>query len=110
MTLKHTGLDAGEYAYYILLPNDGPFACLGLVEKYTGFLAVETQKNEENITSFKITETGNVVWLTEKKIKKVTINGKDLTDKVQKNGFVYELVLEDSDEKMMLEIEYPTTV
>jgi len=40
----------------------------------------------------------------------VTINGKDLTDKVQKNGFVYELVLEDSDEKMMLEIEYPTTV
>lgn len=107
---KQIALDAGEYAYYILLPNDGPFACLGLVEKYTGFLAVETQKNEENITSFKITETGNVVWLTEKKIKKVTINGKDLTDKVQKNGFVYELVLEDSDENMMLEIEYPTTV
>lgn len=102
---KTLSLNSGEYAYYILFPYDEPFTCLGLIEKYTGFLAVEMQKQKEHRVSFKIAETGSVAWMTEKKIKKVMLNGKDQTDKVQKKGFVYELILEDSSESMVLELE-----
>lgn len=102
---KTLSLNSGEYAYYILFPYDEPFTCLGLIEKYTGFLAVEMQKQKEHRVSFKIAETGSVAWMTEKKIKNVMLNGKDQTDKVQKKGFVYELILEDSSESMVLELE-----
>ena len=63
------------------------------------------QKQKEHRVSFKIRETGSVAWMTEKKIKNVMLNGKDQTDKVQKKGFVYELILEDSSESMVLELE-----
>ena len=102
---KKFSLNSKEYAYYILLPSDEPFTCLGLIEKYAGFLAVKMKKQEKNRVSFEITETGSVAWMTEKKINKVILNGKNQTDKVQKNGCVYELKINNSLESMVLELE-----
>lgn len=102
---KQIALDAGEYAYYILLPKEEALTCLGLIEKYAGFLAVEMQKTEGNVISFEVAETGSIAWLTEAKINRVMINGEEQTDRVRKKGFVYELELEEASEKMKLELE-----
>ncbi|NCC42556.1 MAG: hypothetical protein EOM18_03015 [Clostridia bacterium] len=105
---KRIILNSEEYAYYILLPKDDSLTCLGLIDKYAGFLAIRGHKRiGERTMSVQIAETGSFAWLSDTAISRVIVNGKDETDKVQKKGFAYQVELEDAPEKMEIEFISP---
>ena len=104
---KEVFLEPGDYAYFIILPLEKSDAVLslGLSDKYVGVLALENTENKENGVVFTVKETGNFMFVSERIPTSLFVNGKNCLDKlIQAGKNVYEVILEPSNEKMMIEI------
>lgn len=103
---KEVILKADEYAYFILMPctDKSDVLCLGLAEKYLGFLTVNEISSDNNEVDIFVPEQGNITFIASKAPLYVKVNGVDHTEKlVAVNDNVYELKEEPSKAEMRIE-------
>ncbi len=99
-------LEAGGFAWFVILPKKKTSSCLGLLDKYAGFIAVEGDYEEENRTTVIIHESGSMGWMSEKTPSKVLIDGNDVTERVKKEDRLYRIPLSEEFHKTVLLIEW----
>ena len=99
-------IQADGYEWFVLLPYVSSTACLGLIDKYVGAYAVETLCETEDTTTAVIHESGTIGWLSEQKPKQVWINGKDVSDKVEKREMLYTIKLPEASSKIVILIVF----
>lgn len=94
------------YAWFVMLPKKGIGSCLGLIDKYAGFTAVESICQESSTQVIIIRETGTVGWMSEKAPRKVLVNTEDVTDRVENRGRLYMVELSEEPTKMVVTIAW----
>ena len=97
-------LEADGFAWFVILPKKETASCLGLLNKYAGFTAVESMQESEDTLIAVIRESGMVGWISEKEPRKVTVGSVDITKKVQKDGNLYSVLLQEISSKMVLSV------
>lgn len=100
------GIEAGGYGWYVILPCGKKSACLGLMDKYVGFTAVESIRETQDTMTAVIHEHGRIGWISEKDPVKVTADGIDVTGKVEKQENIYTIELPESSGKTVLCVSY----
>lgn len=97
-------LESGGYAWYQIIPGKGEGTFLGLVEKYVGFAAVESQYIKENVMTGVISEQGNIGILAKKRPNRIFCNGEDITEQITEKGMLYTIALENKVQKAVLTV------
>lgn len=82
-------LPADGCGLYLLTPVCGGRACVGLVDKYIAFHAVEEQIQNEAGMHVVLRESGTFAFYQEQPPKRVLANGIDVTDRVVRNENLY---------------------
>ena len=90
--------------WYVVLPGDGTAACLGLLDKYAGFTAVESVQEDDGHTTVVLHAAGTVGWASDRAPRKVLLNASDVTGQVERDGAFYTLPLPESGERAVLTI------
>ncbi len=104
---KYEGsIDSGGYRWFAILPRKKHCACLGLLDKYVGFTAVESIHESEDMMTAVIRESGRLGWISEKEPSKVTINGNDYTGKYGKIGDLYMIEIQEDSSNMILSVSW----
>lgn len=98
--------EAGDYGWYVVLPQKETLSCLGLADKYAGFAAVESAADTPVVTTVVLRETGSAAWLSHRECRSVEWNGEDMTGKVIREGCLYTLPLEESNGKAVLRVSW----
>lgn len=99
-------LEADGFAWYVILPQSGSGSCLGLLDKYVGFTAVESVQENDGTAVIVLHESGTVGWASEKAPKKVIAGTKDVTANVKKSGGLYILPLPETGDKAVISITW----
>ena len=94
------------FCWFIVLPQGRNCSCLGLLNKYVGFTAIESIYNNDNTEIIVVKESGTLGWMSEKEFRKVTANAVDVTEAVKKNDKLYTIELPDSSSKMVLTLQF----
>ena len=89
-------LEVDRFAWYVIVPAGKNASCLGLIDKYTGFIAVESIRETENSLTVEIKASGKIGWLSCEKPSAVCVNGEDMTAKVETDGDLQYVALPDS--------------
>ncbi len=97
-------LDADGFAWFVMLPKNQTGTCLGLLDKYAGFMAVESILESDNMQTVVVRESGLLGWFSEREPQKVMVNSEDVTGKVQKQGDLYSISLPEAYSKTVLSI------
>ena len=92
------------FAWFVVLPKNKTASCLGLLNKYTGFMAVESIHEKDDAQTIVIRESGLLGWISEREPEKVIIDTDDVTGKVQKKDNLYSLLLPETFSKTVLSI------
>ena len=98
-----SAIDPQGCAFYTVLP-EGEITCLGLTDKYAGFIAVEEQFTTGRRTDFVLHSCGSTGFISRKEVISVTANNKDVTDLLERNGCVYTLTLPEKNGKTILSV------
>ena len=75
-------MDPQGFGWYVLVPEKESLSCLGLMDKYVGFTALESVSEVPGCTTLVLRETGTISWLSHGKFKRAELNGQDITEKV----------------------------
>ena len=97
-------LDADSFAWFVILPKKKTASCLGLMNKYAGFMAVESMQESDDTLIVVVTESGTVGWISEREPRKVAAGTDDVTEKVQRDGNLYSVKLPKISLKTVLSI------
>lgn len=97
-------MEADGSAWFVVLPQNRRSACLGLLDKYAGFMAVESICEQETAETIVIRESGPLGWLAGEEPEEVRIDSVDVTEKVQKEGAFYQISLPEGASKRVLSI------
>ena len=97
-------LEADGFAWFVILPKKKTGSCLGLLNKYAGFTAVESMQENDGTLIVVVTESGTLGWLSKREPRKVTAGSADVTGKVLKDGNLYSVLLPESSSKTVLSI------
>ena len=102
---RYEGTVEGDgFAWFVVLPKKGPGSCLGLMDKYVGFTAVESVYQDGNTQVVIVRETGTVGWMAGKVPGKVMVNGADVTNEVEHGDGLYMVRVPEDDCKMVVSI------
>ena len=99
-------LGAGEFAWYVFLPAGKNMSCLGLLDKYAGFMAAEHTAAHDDCDILVLAESGQIGWSSKKNIRRVTADGTDVTSQVSKNRELFKISLPPRKGKVVLTIEW----
>ena len=97
-------LEEEGFAWFVILPKNKTGSCLGLLDKYAGFMAVESIRGNDDTQTVVIRESGLLGWISEREPKKVIVNADDVTEKVQKQDNLYSVLLPETFSKTVLSI------
>lgn len=97
-------LEADGFAWFVILPKKKDVSCLGLLNKYAGFMAVENIQENDDMLIAVVRESGVLGWISEREPEKVMAGTVDVTKKVQKEGNLYSVLLPEISEKTVLTI------
>ncbi len=97
-------MEKDGFAWFVVLPKNKRSACLGLLNKYVGFMAVESICENETAETAVIQESGALGWLADREPKKVLIDSVDVTKEVQKEGSLYTISLPEGSSRKVLSI------
>ena len=104
--LYQGALDPDGYGWYVILPETGSVACLGLVDKYVGFPAVEQVQQRGRKATVVLRESGPFAWMSSQPCSRVEWNGTDVTDRLRQKGSLYFLPAEEKAGKVVLTIAW----
>lgn len=96
----------GEFAWFVILPRVNNISCLGLIDKYVGFSAVESISESENMAVIVVKESGTLGWISGREPNKVVVNTVDVSGKVERKGDLYTVFLPEMPEKAVLSISW----
>ncbi len=99
-------LASGDFAWYVFLPASKNMSCLGLLDKYAGFMAAEHVTARENCDMVVLHESGQVGWASKRDLQKVSANGIDITDQISKKDELFKVSLPPQKGKVVLTIEW----
>ncbi len=99
-------LSAGGYSWYVILPQKGAVTCLGLVDKYVGFTAVECVQESRKKAVMVLREQSSIGWIAESPCVRAELGGTDVTSQVIQNGCLFTLNKEEASGKAVLSIEW----
>lgn len=99
-------IDVSGYGWYLILPETQNLTCFGLINKYVSFKAVENIVESSNSQVVVLHETGVVGWATKKVVKKVTVNGVDMTKDIKSIGEFHTIELAEKDTKEVVIFEW----
>lgn len=97
-------LEVDGFAWFVILPKNQIGSCLGLLNKYAGFMAVESILENDDTQTVVVRESGLVGWLSERAPRKVMVNSEDVTGKVEKQDNLYSVLLPETFSKTVLSI------
>ena len=97
-------LEADGFAWFVILSKKETGSCLGLLNKYAGFTAVESIQEKAGVQTVIVRESGLLGWISEKEPLKVMAGADDVTGKVQKEGNLYSVQLPEISLKTVLTI------
>ena len=86
-------LEPDGYGWFVILPRGKNCTCLGLMDKYAGFTAVECIRETEDTMTAVVHESGRLGWISGKDPVKVTVDGDDVTENVEKQENIYTIDL-----------------
>lgn len=99
-------VESRGFAWYVILPQGKNSTCLGLLDKYVGFSAVESIHEDENAEIVVLKASGTLGWASKKEPKVVMIDAVDVTKEVKKSGELYILSLPETINKTVLSIRW----
>ena len=99
-------IESKGVAWYVILPQVGNAACLGLLDKYVGFSAVESVRESEHTSVFVLRASGTAGWLSDRMPQNVMLDGADVTGKIKRDGNLWELPLPEDSKKSVLSIRW----
>ena len=99
-------LEKDGFAWFVILPKNKTGSSLGLLDKYAGFMAVESIHENEDAQTVVVRESGTIGWLSERAPKKVMVNAEDATEKVWNQDNLYSVPLPETSSKTILSIMY----
>ena len=99
-------VESRGFAWYVILPQGQNSSCLGLLDKYVGFSAVESIHEDENAEIVVLRASGTLGWVSLKAPQKVMIDAVDATKEVKKSGELYILSLPETINKTVLSIRW----
>ena len=91
----------------MILPMTGGPVCLGLLDKYVGFTAVESVHDAGDSQTVILRESGRLAWVSETIPKRITANGVDVTEKMQRSGMLTVIPLEEKSGQTAAVVEMP---
>ena len=97
-------LEQDGFAWFVILPKNKIASCLGLLNKYAGFMAVESIWEKDDMQTVVVRESGLLGWVCEREPGRVMVNSDDVTGKVQKKDNLYFIQLPETSSKMVLSI------
>ena len=97
---------AGEIAWYVILPAGAGGTCLGLLDKYVGFSAVESVCGNEDMQVIVLHETGTAGWTSEKRPVQVLAGAEDVTGKLTRDGALWTLPLPEKEGRLVLTVKW----
>lgn len=92
------------FGWFIVLPRGNQGSCLGLLNKYVGFAAIESICENDHTQVVVIRESGKLGWVSEKEPQKVMVNALDVTEQIEKEDKLYTVSLPESFSKAVLSI------
>lgn len=92
------------FAWFIILPQGKKSTCLGLLDKYVGFSAIESIYDNDNTEVIVIRESGLLGWISEQEPRQVMVNAAKVTDMVQRKDKLYTISLPEASHKIVLSI------
>lgn len=92
------------FGWFIVLPRGNQGSCLGLLDKYVGFAAIESICENDHTQVVVIRESGKLGWVSEKEPQKVMVNALDVTEQIEKEDKLYTVSLPESFSKAVLSI------
>ena len=99
-------LEADGFAWFVILPVKNTVSCLGLLNKYAGFMAVESiQENDDTLIAV-VGESGLLGWISEREPRKVMAGIDDVTKDVQKENNLNYVQLPEISSKTVLTINW----
>lgn len=104
--LYEDNIEKNGFSWYVILPKGNHSSCLGLLDKYVGFSAIENIYENENIETIVFQSTGTIGWASEKIPKEVMVDGINVTKKVKESGKLFTLTLPEAKKKMVLSIRW----
>ena len=93
-------------AWYIVLPSSGRADCLGLLEKYVGFSAVENVHCDEKTDIIVLHETGTIGFACDKPPRRVLMNMADVTGQLMQDNCLYILPLPETAERAVVSLSW----
>ena len=93
-------------AWYVILPHSGKGTCLGLLDKYVGFSAVECVQKCSESDIMILHETGTVGFALDAPPQKVMVNMADVTKQLVRNGSFYTLYIPEAAERTVLSLSW----
>ncbi|MCI6732918.1 MAG: alpha-galactosidase [Lachnospiraceae bacterium] len=99
-------VESRGFAWYVILPQGKNSTCLGLLDKYAGFSAVESIHEGEDAEIVVLQASGTLGWASPKEPKIVMIDAVDVTKEVKKSGELYILSLPETINKTVLSIRW----
>lgn len=98
-----TAAPAG-YSWFVILPQGRNCSCLGLMDKYAGFTAVESICETDAMDVLVIHESGLIGWISGKAPRQVIANGADVTAAVHREDNLYTIWLPEEQQKTVMSI------
>lgn len=92
------------FGWFVLLPKGKNGSCLGLLDKYVGFTAVESIYENDNTDIIVVRESGTIGYISDREPQKVRVNSEDVTDQIKKKGLLYEIPITEEDSKAVISI------
>lgn len=90
----------------MFLPKGKNGSCAGLTDKYAGFTAVEASFTAGDTDTVVLKGTGNVTFISERKIALVTAGGCDVTSDTVSEGNLHTVRLPESANKTVISVTW----
>ncbi|MFD1404698.1 Sip1-related alpha-galactosidase [Robinsoniella peoriensis] len=78
-------------AFFLILPYQEDIIFFGLLDKYISFHSIMEVKHDTHMTMAVLRQGGKAAFYSEKNICRVLVNGKDQTNQLDHQGYMYQI-------------------
>lgn len=94
-------MEREAYRWFAILPCGKNGSCLGLLDKYVGFMAVESICESDNSVTVVLRESGTIGWISQKKPSRILVNQRNVTDQLEQEGDICRIRIPEDSSKMI---------
>lgn len=104
---KHEeSMETEAYKWFVILPCGKHGSCLGLLEKYVGFMAVESICESDSSVTVVLHESGTIGWISQKRPCRILVNHMDVTDRLEQEGDIFRISIPEDPARMICTFQW----